>query len=218
MKLHLGCGEYYLNGYVNIDYPKSKQTVINTHADIYTDILKLTYRNNSIDEVRLHHVFEHFDRSTAIALLVKWRKWLKVGGVLRIETPDAMSCYKMMISPLYTYDQKQQINRHLFGSHEASWAVHWDGWYEEKYKHILQILGYENLQFKRNKWGVLRNIEVFAHKSRAKMSYEEYRNRAEKILIQSTVRVNQKDNNYPKGSEIKTLRHWMSVWEKIIST
>ena len=87
MKLHLGCGERYLEGYINIDYPPEQHTVQqNTKVDHYADITKLNYPENSIDEVRLHHVFEHFDRATALALLCNWHTWLKPGGKLLIET------------------------------------------------------------------------------------------------------------------------------------
>lgn len=62
LKLHLGCGEVYLDGYRNIDYPPSEHTVqTQTKVDEYADILReLVYPRASIEEVRLHHVFEHF--------------------------------------------------------------------------------------------------------------------------------------------------------------
>lgn len=215
MKLHLGCGERYFEGYVNIDYPPEKQTVIQSKVDMYADITKLSYRKNSIEEIRLHHVFEHFDRPSALALLCRWRDFLKTGGLLHIETPDAMACFKQMLSPFYSFDQKQQIERHLFGSHEASWAVHWDGWYEDKYRYTLSLLGFENISFKRNRWGVTRNIEVYARKSYKKITKKEYQEISQKILTHSTVRVKTKDKLIPEGSELKTVKAWMNIWENM---
>lgn len=217
IKLHLGCGERYFKGYINIDYPPTKQTIIKTKADKYYDILSLKYKPNSIDEIRLHHVFEHFDRPTALALLSKWRNWLKPGGLLHIETPDAMACYRMMISPLLSFDAKQQVNRHLFGSHEASWAVHWDGWYKQKYVLTLSKLGFENLKFRYNKWGYLRNIEVFAYKNQGKLSNSKLKNVSRELLIHSTVRTNQADKSIPQGSEINTINVWMAKWQEVFS-
>lgn len=215
MKLHLGCGERYFSGYVNIDYPPSKHTVIKAKVDKYADITKLSYRKNSIEEIRLHHVFEHFDRPSALALLCRWRDFLKTGGLLRIETPDAMACFSQMVSPFYTFDQKQQIERHLFGSHEASWAVHWDGWYQEKYIYTLSALGFKDICFKKNKWGVTRNIEVFASKSNENINKKKYQVLSQKILTHSTVRVKTKNKLIPEGSEIKTVEAWMSKWDSI---
>ena len=65
MKLHLGCGGTYLEGYVNIDYLTTEQTIMNVKADIYQDITTLEYDDNSIDEIRSHHMFEHFKASIA---------------------------------------------------------------------------------------------------------------------------------------------------------
>ncbi len=88
LKLHLGCGEEYLDGYVNIDYPASEHSVMRVKADRYADIRTLTYPDNSVDEIRMHHMFEHFERGEALQLLLRWRRWLKPGGILLIETPD----------------------------------------------------------------------------------------------------------------------------------
>jgi len=43
-RIHLGCGEVYLPGYVNIDLPPQHQTVMRKiKADIYADISRLNY-------------------------------------------------------------------------------------------------------------------------------------------------------------------------------
>jgi len=129
MKLHLGCGEVHLDGYTNIDYPPTEHTIQKTSiADKYCDITKLKYPLNSIEEVRLHHVFEHFPRAKAIALFVSWVSWLKVGGKLTIEVPDFQKMSKIYNSPLSSIKQKNIAIRHIFGSQEAEWAVHYHGW------------------------------------------------------------------------------------------
>jgi predicted SAM-dependent methyltransferase len=212
MKLHLGCGQRYLDGYVNIDYPPEKHTVMEFKVDEYADITKLSYPHESIDEIRLHHVFEHFSRPVALALLCRWRDWLKVGGILRIETPDLMKSVFMLANPLLSFDTKQQVVRHLFGSHEADWAVHWDGWYEEKYRRYFGNLGFDRLTINRKVWGPLRNIEVIGYKGSKKMTYSQYKKIARELLTLSTVRVKTKDPNVPEGSEILTLAVWEKQW------
>jgi len=60
MKLHLGCGQRYFEGYLNIYFPSSCYTMHDkSFTDQRVDILALRYPLGSIDEVRLHHVFEH---------------------------------------------------------------------------------------------------------------------------------------------------------------
>src|SRR5712691_2949381 len=130
MKLHLGCGHYYLEGYVNVDYPPADHSVQKTlRADLFRDLTTLSYPRGTVEEIRLHHVFEHFSRPVALALLCRWRDWLAPGGKLRIETPDLKASAWLLVSPFVCYEDKQEVIRHLFGSHEAHWAVHWDGWY-----------------------------------------------------------------------------------------
>lgn len=147
MKLHLGCGNKYLEGYVNIDLPPSEHTVMDSKADIYADIRTLEYPENSIDEIRLHHLFEHFTRAESLKFLVKWRKWLKVGGLLHIQTPDFSGCIlKYIFAPLKF---RMQLGRHIFGSQEARWAFHFDFWDKRKFKFVLKSLGYDIIKVKR---------------------------------------------------------------------
>lgn len=217
-RLHLGCGSKYLEGYINIDFPDSEHTVLkDLIADEYADIQGLVYPDNSLDEIRLHHVFEHFSRPTALALLCRWRNWLRPGGMVRIETPDAMASFKLMMSPLYSFDSKQQVMRHLFGSHEASWAVHADGWYRDKFRITLEQLGFEGITFVTDKWSMLRNIDVTAYKGQNELTYEEYYTTVRALLQKSTVRtirIVMKNDKEPEGNELQLLDVWMTLWKK----
>lgn len=218
-RLHLGCGAKYLEGYINIDFPASEHTVLkDLVADEYADIQGLVYPRNSLDEIRLHHVFEHFSRPTALALLCRWRDWLRPGGMLRIETPDAMASIRLMTSPLYSCDSKQQVMRHLFGSHEAAWAVHADGWYREKFRITLEKLGFVGIEFVASGWSMLRNIEVTAYKGENELTYEEYYPAVRALLQMSTVRAVRlllKSDKAPEGSELQLLDVWMAMWKDV---
>jgi len=215
IKLHLGCGLQYLEGYVNIDFPPENHTIQkNLKADKFVDIIKLSYPCQSVDEIRLHHVFEHFSRPVALALLCRWRDWLKPGGKLKIETPDAIASFKLMTSRRISFDCKQQVMRHLFGSHEASWAVHCDGWYEEKFKINLMQLGFNNLKFEKNKHGMCRNIEVTAFKMEKNCNFNDYSMSVQKLLQMNTIRLNDNNKDAPVGSELDMLNVWMAIWKK----
>ena len=187
IRLHLGCGGQRLNGYINIDYPPSEHNLIRVKADIYADIKSLYFPPESVDEIRLHHVFEHFNRGNALALLVRWHEWLKVDGKLHIETPDVLGSAKMLASNV-SYKIKQGILRHMFGSHEADWAYHYDGWYEDKFRRILSSLGFEvtchTSQWQREPY--LANVEVFAIKRR-NMSREQLLTVCDQLLLDSKV-------------------------------
>jgi predicted SAM-dependent methyltransferase len=142
IRLHLGCGETYLEEYVNIDFPPAEHTISNVRADTLCDFTKLHYEEGSVDEIRSHHVFEHFTRGAALKLLLQWRRWLKVGGTLIIETPDFEGCAEDFLKTK-DVNARGVLIRHIFGSEEARWAVHYDGWYEEKFRFVLLSLGFE---------------------------------------------------------------------------
>jgi predicted SAM-dependent methyltransferase len=141
-KIHLGCGETYLDGYVNIDFPPEEHTIASVHPDRYADVRTLDFEPGSVSEVRLHHLFEHFTRPESLALLVRWRKWLAPGGRLVIETPDAEGIARAFLKSKSIAD-KLGLQRHLFGSQEAKWAIHYDGWFEEKYRVVFEALGFD---------------------------------------------------------------------------
>ncbi len=188
LRLHLGCGEQHLDGYVNIDYEPSHHTAqTKVAADIFADITAIHFPTRSVDEVRLHHVFEHFDRPKALAQLVRWHEWLKLGGKLHIETPDILGCARALSSNI-PYSQKQAILRHAFGSHEAGWAYHYDGWYDEKFQRILSHFGF-TVSCRNWEWDhspYLPNVEAVAIKI-ADLSRDQLLSIAEAVLRDSMV-------------------------------
>lgn len=188
LRLHLGCGENHFNGYVNIDFPITDHTVQTySGADINGDIAQLRIPYGTVDEIRNHHVFEHFDRQEALALLCNWHLALKVGGTLVIETPDFEESIKLfLLDSSQSYSQKQAIMRHIFGSHEASWAIHCDGWYKQKYVHVLNLLDFEITHIEQHGWLNIRNITITARK-KSNCSREWLINSAQQILLESKV-------------------------------
>lgn len=187
LRLHLGCGENYFPGYINIDFPSSEHTVqTKSPADMHANITELQFPANSVDEVRSHHVFEHFTRQETLAMLCAWHSWLKIDGIVVIETPDFDASIKQLASSEYDYKTKQAILRHVFGSHEARWAIHCDGWYKEKYEHILTQLGFEIVSIHYGGYLMIRNIIVTAKKI-TNLDPESLAIRAKDILRESLV-------------------------------
>jgi predicted SAM-dependent methyltransferase len=206
LRLHLGCGSVKLAGYINIDFPPTEHSVqTSSGADYFGDILKLAFPPESVDEVRLHHVFEHFDRPTALGQLFRWHIWLKKGGFLTIETPDLSASLWMLILPWYSYETKQVVLRHLYGSHEAHWAVHNDAWNKEKFTKALRAFGFGSLQFEFLKYKSTRNILVKAIKNQT-LSSEILKKAAEDILRDSLV-----DDS---ATENRLLNVWLDKFNK----
>ena len=161
MKLHLGCGERYLEGYVNIDFPPSEHTVQSKSvADRHVDILALQYSPGMIDEIRLHHVFEHFTRPVACALVAGWNMWLKPGGILHIEVPDLDRTARVMTNRFKPMKNRLLAERHIFGSHEASWAAHLEGYTPDSLTFFLKNFGFKAINIKKNRWKGTYNFEL----------------------------------------------------------
>lgn len=86
-KLHLGCGNSHLPGYLNVDITSSFE---GTGApDLRADIRHLPQlASASFDEVYACHVLEHIEFTDVLLTLTEWRRLLRPGGVLRLAMPD----------------------------------------------------------------------------------------------------------------------------------
>lgn len=205
-KLHLGCGGKYLEGYTNIDYPSDKHTVQQSLvADVHADIKFLKYPYKTIEEIRLHHVFEHFPRPTACALIASWHSWLKPKGILHIEVPDFSRMGLIMISPFSTFKRKAEAERHIFGSQEAEWGIHYEGYTPRMLKKFLELYGYQTDKIIKNKWLGTRNFEIFAIRQDIECSKEQNemvtRNYLSKFLIDES------------STELSLLNIWMNRYK-----
>lgn len=82
MKVHLGCGTNYLNGWKNVDLDSEV-------ADINLDLRgPLPFADSSVDYIFNEHFIEHITREEGIHFLIECRRVLKPNGVLRVSTPD----------------------------------------------------------------------------------------------------------------------------------
>ena len=83
MKIHLGCGNKYIPGFIHVDlldYP---------HIDYQTSVDNLFFADdNSVDLIYTSHVLEHFGRHEFRNVLEECYRVLKKGGTLRVSVPD----------------------------------------------------------------------------------------------------------------------------------
>ncbi len=151
MKLNLGCGHDFLEGWINIDGPKADLCYDDLKADIYARIEDLEYPDNSVDEILMNAVFEHFPRHIAIVQLRKFYKWLKPGGSITILVPDFWETIKML--KLSETDREQQFwFRHIFGPQDTiSFGTHFDGFSVKKLKWIFSVVGFNDFKYKKIK-------------------------------------------------------------------
>jgi len=168
MKLHLGCGQRYFDGYINIDYPLSEHSVQQTTvADEFANLFELRYKTGSVKEVRLHHVFEHFSRAQACAMLAAWNSWMNKGGILHIEVPDFERTAKAVLSMFSGNKAKSVGLRHIFGSQEAHWAIHYEGYTPKRLKRFLDMYGFEVKKTDLVRYLDIYNVTMVAEKKKS---------------------------------------------------
>jgi hypothetical protein len=200
-RLHLGCGQTYLQGYVNIDFPPAHHTVqTQSVADRYADLTRLSYPDSSVDEIRLHHVFEHFPRPVALGMLASWYRWLKPQGIIKIEVPDYRINGLISILPFIPRKLRYRAIRHIFGSHEAPWAIHCEGWSGAYLKEAFAAAGLEVVKIKRSHWRRIFNLTITGKKSEDTVSSIVQLERLDALLRQFLVDESE--------SELRLLTYW----------
>lgn len=134
LKLHLGCGDIHLNGYVNIDWRKTRVT------DLVCDIRKLPYPDNSVKIIETYHLIEHLPRHDFPKALKEWYRLLVPGGKLIIECPDFDDAVKEYIEG----NEKRLDN--IFGLQRFPGDAHLFGYNFKRLKKILESAGFKNIQ------------------------------------------------------------------------
>lgn len=136
LKLHLGCGEQSLKGYVNIDHRKTIAT------DLVCDIKKLPYLDNSAELIEIYHVVEHFSRHDLPKALKQWHRVLIKGGKLVIECPDFDAAVKE-----YMAGNELRLDN-VFGLQRFFGDLHQFGYNFKRLEKILSAAGFKNIQQK----------------------------------------------------------------------
>jgi predicted SAM-dependent methyltransferase len=110
-KLHLGCGNYVLEGWLNSDLiPKSAGVM---HLDATKPF---PIDNNTFDYVFSQHMIEHVSYEEGYSMLRESYRILKEDGRIRISTPDIrflIDLYRDDLSSLQRRYVEWSISRHI---------------------------------------------------------------------------------------------------------
>jgi len=81
-KLHIGCGQNYVEGWLNADK-------FNSNADIYLNAYaRAPFKNNTFQYLYSEHTLEHLKITKVKFFLEECFRILKPGGIFRITVPD----------------------------------------------------------------------------------------------------------------------------------
>ena len=115
MKLHLGCGNDYREGYVNCDISPDVKSdkIVNLEK-------RLPFKDNSVDEIVVNHVLEHVQKP--IEVLKEIYRICKHGAIIKIRVP-----YFSSESAFSQIDHYSFFSWTTFDCLEKNHVGHWQG-------------------------------------------------------------------------------------------
>jgi len=115
MKLHIGCGKRFIQGYKHVDI------ISYEHIDFVQDAMDLhLIQNETVSEIYACHVLEHFKRHQIETVLIEWNRVLKVGGVLRLSVPN----FNAIIEEYLQHGDISKLQGLLYGGQTYDYNFH----------------------------------------------------------------------------------------------
>lgn len=166
IRLHVGCGQNILPGYINIDgYDnQDRPDFFQTEADLIlrAEELDVEFVPGSVEEIRCHHMLEHVSLVDLSRTLACWNGVLRMQGLLWIEVPDFGECARRILE---SDDEaaNEIYYRHIFGSHFGPGEVHMNGFTERRLRWLLQVHGFEIFEVVRSEYARQPVAETFVY-------------------------------------------------------
>lgn len=133
MRLHIGCGDKFLPGYLHFDERAF------SHVDYVGKAEDLSiFGDESVEEIYACHILEHFRRADVLKVLQEWFRVLCTGGVLRIAVPDFNA-----IAQTYLADHDlESVMGLLYGGQNYDGNFHYQTYDENRMKRLLMEAGF----------------------------------------------------------------------------
>jgi len=139
MKLHLGCGKRFIEGFIHVDLQELP------HIDYQASVDDLHFaEDNSVALIYVSHVLEHFGRHEYKDVLKEWHRVLKPGGILRVSVPDFDAVVK--------YYTEKEANLHLLlgllvgGQKTGEYDYHKMIFNQKILQEVLEEVGFFNIR------------------------------------------------------------------------
>lgn len=124
-KLNLGCGEFALPGYINVD--------LQPPADVIGNFLQMEF--SDVTDVQMIHILEHVSWQESARTLQLVCSWMVEGGTITVEVPDMEA-----IMARGTYDYFAEIA--IYGIQSAIGEFHLAGFTEAKLRALMTSVGF----------------------------------------------------------------------------
>lgn len=134
IKLHLGCGDYWFDGYLNIDIGVYGGT------DMLFDIRqKLPFQDQVVEIIEAYEVVEHFTKPEIESMLLDWHRVLIPGGQIRVSVPDSKALLNEYVLAS-TQEEKDKYITYLYGF-SGPQSHHWM-YTESSLKKLFETAGF----------------------------------------------------------------------------
>jgi predicted SAM-dependent methyltransferase len=127
-RIHLGCGDKRLPGFINIDSRDSGC------ADVICDINDLPFSSGSIDLIYMCHSLEHIPMHNVGTMVAQLHSLLRLGGMIYISVPDFAVLASLYLSQRV---ELSSIVRAIHGGQEYPENLHYMSY---DYKLLTAIL------------------------------------------------------------------------------
>lgn len=134
LRVHLGCGDSYKAGYLNLDFRITKAT------DYVCSAVSLPFHDQSVEIIETYHMIEHLSHDEFMKALKEWWRVLIPGGELIIECPNFDGVVKE-----YLAGNQERLNS-IFGLHRFKGDVHRWGYNFTRLKKNLEEQGFNAIR------------------------------------------------------------------------
>lgn len=139
-KLHLGCGNRKIHGFVNIDIRGEVE------PDVICDIFKISEKFENIDLIYTCHTLEHAHREQVPEILTDWYTALKPGGILRLSVPDLKAVCEYYVET----ENLDNLYGLIYGGQKNPFDFHYTGFDYNTLRRIVKQVGFR--EFRRYDW------------------------------------------------------------------
>jgi len=144
LKLHLGCGNIKIHGFINVDIDPKLPAV-----DVVDDVKELNnFAENSTSVIYACHILEHFANDEILPILRRWYEVLEPGGELRISVPDMdriVKVYYKNWEHFQTPPNTPWIGL-IYGGQEDQYDFHKTGFNFIYLKYLLEQVGFVEIE------------------------------------------------------------------------
>jgi predicted SAM-dependent methyltransferase len=137
VRLHLGCGERFLPGFIHVDARKFD------HVDHVSAIDSLTmFADDSVDLIYHCALLEHVGRWDTVRVLSEWNRVLKPGGLLRSSVPN----FEAIVTAYRKFNDVSKLLGMLYGGQNYGENLHYTMFDRRYYAELLAQAGFENMR------------------------------------------------------------------------